>query len=747
MLLLVMVANPMQAQNSNIKKADAFYESMEYSKAIEFYKKALKKSKKNSDATANIADCYRRTSNYSKAAYWYEKAIKLDEDNAALKYYYGEALMSNKEYDKAQWSFQEYARLEPNDSRATRYLEWCQNIDLYLQDSSKYNLEVADFNSPESDFGPSFYNQGVVFASARPTSSIDRQDGWTGESYLDLFIAEQMGSNWADAKEIPGKSKSKFHEGPACFSQDDTKMYFTRNVVGKGTKGKIAILKIFESRLRNNEWIDPQELSFNSKNNTFSVGHPTISQDDKTLYFTSDMQGGYGGKDIYIVEKRNGSWGKPTNLGPTINTEGDEMFPFIHEDGTLYFASNGHGGFGGLDLYASQNHDDDWSKSENMGYPINSPQDDFGLILTEDKQKGFLATNRKGGKGNDDIYIVSIAEDKALELINQPVASIEKATPGKVSYATTSNTKSSSTSMPMNSSSLSFYDDVTVTSVKTADGEEDKFFLVGILLDYNTKAKIPYAKVFLEEIDEVGQQYIAEDQTDRIGNFYFELKPNKSYVVYKQNEDGIIDDIREFNTKGREESQILHAILEANRPINLRIEAQNRYNELHGEPAISPDKGFAGKDFLPEAAPKTGKDFSQPEELEEEPAPKTAPKLIPERPIDNTNPTYIETEEVIESTTTYSETINYKVQIGSFQKSLYNSHPFLRNVQGEYSTEKSPSGLNRYLVGSYDNLSQAASYQEYLKDQGYRDAVIVIYVNGIRLEKGIDQIDEKYKIW
>jgi len=741
-----MVVTPtIEAQNSNIKKADAFYESMEYSKAIEFYKKELKKSKKDSDATAKIADCYRRTSNYSKAAYWYEKAIKLDENNAALKYHYGEALMSNKEYDKAQWSFQEYARLEPNDSRATRYLEWCQNIDLYLQDSSKYALEVADFNSPESDFGPSFYNQGLVFASARPTSSIDRQDGWTGESYLDLFIAEQMGSNWAAAREVPGKSKSKFHEGPACFSQDDTKMYFTRNVIGKGEKGKIAILKIFESRLRNDEWIDPQELSFNSKNNTFSVGHPTISQDDKTLYFTSDMKGGYGGKDIYVVEKRNGSWGTPTNLGPTINTEGDEMFPFIHEDGTLYFASNGHGGFGGLDLYASQYHDDDWSKSENMGYPINSPQDDFGLILTEDKQKGFLATNRKGGKGNDDIYIVSIAEDKALELINQPVASIEKATSGKVSYATTSNTKNTSSPISRSSSSLSFYDDVTVTSVKTADGEEDKFFLVGILLDYNTKAKIPYAKIFLEEIDEVAQEYIAEDQTDRIGNFYFELKPNKSYVVYKQNDDGIIDDIREFNTKGRDESQILHAILEAKRPVELRIEAQNRYNELHGEPAISnPKQGFAAKEFLPQAAPKTGSDFSKPEEVPSTP-PVTKPLI--EREIDNTNPTYIGTDDVIESATTYTEKINYRVQIGSFQKRLYNSHPFLREVQGEYTTEKSPSGLNRYLVGSYGNLSQAVNYQEYLKDQGYTDAVIVIYVNGVRLEKGIDQVDDKYKIW
>ncbi len=745
MLLLVFCANALQAQNGNLKKANTFYEAMEYSKAIEFYKKALKKSKKNKDATAKIADCYRLTSNYAKAAYWYEKATKLDEDNAELKYYYGQALMSNKEYEKAQWAFQEYAHLNPSDSRAIRYLEWCQNIDQYLVDSSEYIIEVAKFNSKESDFGPSFYNEGIAFASARPTSSIDRQDGWTGESYLDIFTAANTSGEWSMAEEIVGKSKSKFHEGPACFSQNFTKMYFTRNVMGKGKSGKIALLKIFESRLRNNEWVDPQELSFNSKNNEFSVGHPSISQDDKTLYFTSDMAGGYGGKDLYMVKKRNGSWGTPQNLGPEINTEGDEMFPFIHPDGTLYFASNGHGGFGGLDVFASSKDGKIWSKTENLGYPINSAQDDFGLILSENKQEGFIASNRQGGNGSDDIYLVAITENKASELINPVLASAAPTTSKstKATYTPTASKATKTRPSSISAPSLSFYDNVTVTSVATKEGEDDLFYLVGILLDYKTKEKIPYKQVVLEELYEEGEEYVAYDKTDKIGNFYFELEPNKSYIVFFENEDGLVGDIREFNTKGKTESQIFHAILETNKPQELVFDAQDRYNELHGEPPVNRENEGGGVvDFEFKKSDITG-GF---EEMPSPPKKKVVPVPEPKKPLnDRTFDEPVQPKYVDVSTTNTVPQVTFKVQIGSFKRNLYPSHSFFKNVDGKYETEISPAGNNRYLVGNYTDFNNASAYQKYLKTQGYTDAIIVVYVNGRRDARGINQIPIEWK--
>lgn len=398
---------------AQLKKANDLYDQFAYTEAIELYTDFLKKEKKHPEATAKIADCYRLTSNPRKAAYWYRKAVRYNPDEHLLKFYYAQALMSSKRYEEAAEWFQKYTELVGYDSRGWYFLESCKNIDELMKDSSMYIVKKIRFNSKESDFGPAFLNNGLVFASGRENKVIDRKSKWTGESYISMFYTAKDGYKWKDPVELAGKDKTPFHEGPACFTRDGRKMYFTRNVAkSTGRKAGTVNLKIFEATWNGSKWTNEQALNFNSDH--YSSGHPAVSSDGRRLYFTSDKPGGFGGKDLYVSERIGAKWGKPVNLGKSVNTEGDEMFPSILDDGTLYFASDGLGGFGGLDIFAAIDPYDfgDWQIS-NAGYPINGPRDDFGLILTVNKREGYFASNRGG---NDDIYQLSVTETKAAEL-------------------------------------------------------------------------------------------------------------------------------------------------------------------------------------------------------------------------------------------------------------------------------------------------------------------------------------------
>ncbi len=403
------------AQGHQLKMANKLYEQFDYQRAIEVYKGILKKDKKNAEASEKLAHCYRLTSNTRRAESAYKKAIRYNKNKNILKFYYAQALMSNKKYEDALDMFKTYTDLSPKDSRGWRFLESCENISEYLKDSSMYKISKMAINSSQSDFSPTFYKDGLVFTSARTNAGTNRKSRskWTGEAYTSMyFTSPQSGNNWSKAVSLEGKQTNPYHEGPAVFNKKGNVMFFTRNV-SKGKKSSFVNLRLFETRLLRGEWQDERELPFNS--DSYSVGHPALSADGYTIYFASDMPGGYGGKDIYESTLVNGLWTRPRNLGKNVNTEGDEMFPFMHDDGSLYYASDGLGGFGGLDIFSAQRTGNSWTVT-NVGYPINSAKDDFGLILTPDKQTGYLASNRKGSRG-DDIYMLYIKEEKAAEMV------------------------------------------------------------------------------------------------------------------------------------------------------------------------------------------------------------------------------------------------------------------------------------------------------------------------------------------
>ncbi len=274
-------------------------------------------------------------------------------------------------------------------------------------ESANFVIESLPINSKNSDYAPSFYKGELVFASSRNTKSMSLilQES-TNEPFLDLYTTSKNIANRGVSK-LKGAVNTKFHESSATFSPDGKTVYFTRNNYSKrkfkrNAKGCV-LLKIYKADYNNGKWKNVEELPFNS--DEYSTAHPALSPDGKFLYFASDMPGSYGKSDIYVVAiHEDGSYGTPKNLGGLINSAGRETFPYVSDKGTLFFTSDGHVGFGGLDIFMVLPHEDtDWAVY-NMGAPINSPQDDFTFIINEENKMGYFASNRAGGKGGDDIY-------------------------------------------------------------------------------------------------------------------------------------------------------------------------------------------------------------------------------------------------------------------------------------------------------------------------------------------------------
>ncbi|MEO1412387.1 MAG: OmpA family protein [Bacteroidota bacterium] len=267
----------------------------------------------------------------------------------------------------------------------------------------------ATVNTENLDYSPAFYEDGIVFISTKISSKRYRvTDKRIGKNIMSIFRSQRSESGTLMAPEpFSEELLSTVHEGPMTFDRTADNIFFTRNNIKNGKKKKasdgIVKLKIYAARKVNDTWSEIEDLSFND--NESNTAHPAISVDGSVLYFASDRPGGMGGMDIWMVQRRGDDWGTPTNLGPMINTDGDETFPFIHADGTLYFASNGQAGLGGLDLFFSiPGQNGAWNKPESMGKPFNTDKDDFGFIVDRDKKNGYFSSNRDGGLGEDDIY-------------------------------------------------------------------------------------------------------------------------------------------------------------------------------------------------------------------------------------------------------------------------------------------------------------------------------------------------------
>lgn len=415
-LLFFSISSFAQNAKTLMKKADAFYDAQAYELAIPVYRDVLL-SDNSLTAKTKLADCYRLTNDYDKAEYWYQQLVSIVPNQPQYKLYYAQMLQSNEKYTEAYKWFMEYGKF---DVWGEKLASGCQNVETFKQTDSKYEVLLLPVNSEGSDFGPVYFQNGIIFCSnGNNSNEKDR-------TYMDLYYSDaKLGNSFSPPQKISGSVNSRLNDGPASYSSLTKELFFSRNAT-IGEDGKIqnddeaaANLSLFTVKYNNGKWEGIQPFMHNSP--TYSIAHAAISPDGKMLYFASNMPGGFGGTDLYVCLRMNSIWSKPVNLGKTVNTPGNEAFPYIHSDGLLYFASNGHAGLGGLDIFTSQNKDGIWTQPKNLGAPFNSSRDDFSIAMNTPKSKGYFASNRTGGFGSDDIYSFSlIGSEKRVKAVEQP---------------------------------------------------------------------------------------------------------------------------------------------------------------------------------------------------------------------------------------------------------------------------------------------------------------------------------------
>ena len=402
-----------------LQRADNYFDKMWYADAAKLYEEALTKGKESYsfEVVRKAADAHYFNTNMEKALHWYDFLYENYKDDMSADniFRYAHSLKGTGKYGRSKRLMRLYGKKTKNEGGtksdyANSRISNEVVLDNILKTEHPMEIKNLAINSEYSEFSPMFLDTDkVVFASAKDSSFFNtRKYKWNDQPYLDLYVAKinEESQDLKHAIKFSKKINTKYHEASVTFSPDNTTLYFTRNNYGKKLKrdkNGVNHLKIYRSTKVNGEWTEAVELPFNSDN--YSTGHPALSPDGKKLYFVSDMPGSIGMSDIFVVDVfEDGTFSKPMNLGPNVNTEKREMFPFI-SDKKLYFSSDGHTGIGGLDIFeTAYNEVDGFQQATNLGKPINSKLDDFSYIVNEETQQGFFASNRSGGKGDDDIY-------------------------------------------------------------------------------------------------------------------------------------------------------------------------------------------------------------------------------------------------------------------------------------------------------------------------------------------------------
>ncbi len=411
-VLLSAVSFQIQAQEGALNKAEKDYDRYAYVDAINTYEKVADKGYKDEKMFQKLGDAYYFQAEMTPALKWYDQLFTLyPNQQPEYIYRYSQTLKAAKNYDKANQMLDLFNQKVGNDKRGVLYKDNKNYLEEIKNNSGRFQVVDAGINSPFSDYGTAFLDNKLVFASARDTGGVSKKVfKWTNKSFTNLYWAELKTEGEIGAPERFDRTiNSKFNESTPVFTQDGKTMYFTRNNFLEGKRGrdtnKNTLLKLYKATVNaDGVWGDVLELPFNS--NDYSVAHPTLSVDEKLLYFASDMPGTLGQSDLFRVTiNSDGTFGAPENLGSEINTEGRETFPFISNDNELYFASDGRPGLGGLDVFAAQIEvDNSFYNIQNVGAPLNSNQDDFAFYINSKSRNGFFTSNREGGKGSDDIY-------------------------------------------------------------------------------------------------------------------------------------------------------------------------------------------------------------------------------------------------------------------------------------------------------------------------------------------------------
>ena len=421
LIALIVTCFNVTAQEKSNKEIKGDKSSFNYSfdKAIKSYTRDKHLSV---EGQRMLAESYHKVDSNALSEKVYFTMINADKEIVPEDYYnYAMVLKMNGKYDESNKWMDKFVVLKPEDLRVKDYVANSSKLAKLQKDNGEFQIKHQSINTDALDFGTSYYKNKVVFASTRTHFKfLVRKYNWTKEPFWNMFIADVDNSQLKNPEIFNKSMNGNLHDGPACFSNDGNFMAFTRNNYHDKSKDRVVELQIWFSNFKDGKWSKP--IPFVHNNTAYSVGHPCLTSDGKTMYFTSDMPGGYGGTDIYKTTKDGtGEWGIPVNLGDKINTEGDEMFPFLEDkSGTFFFSSNGRFGLGGLDIFISTMNGSEFSQPYNAGSPLNTQYDDFAAIVDGKMDKGYFSTNRIGGSGGDDIYSLKIGDPVVLFSVITP---------------------------------------------------------------------------------------------------------------------------------------------------------------------------------------------------------------------------------------------------------------------------------------------------------------------------------------
>lgn len=424
-LFLIICILKINAQEAKIEKSEKLFNGFAYHETIN---KLENIDEKDIDTNRKLAESHYKIGEYDLAEQYFAEVVSNENKTAEDVYNYAEVLKINKKYSEANMQMKQFAQIKPDDSRAQRFLQNTDYQDELMNDIGQIELYHLEMNSRQQDFGVAYYKEQLIFTSSRTKNKIiQREWNWNKLPFLDLYTT-QLNDNKEFSKIKPFVStfNKKLHEGPASFNREGTFMAYTRNNYEGESEDHRIKLKIFFAQNETGQWSMGEPFPYNSDN--YSIGHPALSADGKTMYFASDMPGGMGGVDIYVSQKsESGSWSQPVNLGADVNTEGNEMFPFVHENGLLFYSSNGLPGLGGMDIFVVTMFDEAKAgKPRNIGVPANSSFDDFAFVVNNSQTEGFLSSNRSGGKGNDDIYRFDLLKPFTPDKLIEGVAKTDK---------------------------------------------------------------------------------------------------------------------------------------------------------------------------------------------------------------------------------------------------------------------------------------------------------------------------------
>ena len=418
------------AQDQDLARAKRFFDKTYYAEAITLYEK-LAEEKPSQEVIKNLADSYYYTNDLIKAQRYYRLLVKNYNNDLNKDYYfrYAQALKATNSYDDANAVLREYYSKSGKTEDVTNFENEIKTLENVSAIGKRFEIKNLAINTPNSEFGAVKYKDNLVFAGVKLKPGIfDKKFKWDNETYLNIVKVplQSINSSDADISYFADELKTGMHESNAVFTKDGKTIYFTRNNSKNGKKKKndqkISNLQIFKAELVDGKWKNIVSLPFNSPN--YSVEHPALSPDEKVLYFASDMPGSLGSFDIYSVNVNKGAFDTPRNLGPEVNTDKREQFPFVSADNKLYFSSDGHLGYGSLDVFVSEIKGNEHTKAVNIGLPLNSNLDDFAFNIDSDTKEGYFASNREGGKGNDDIYSFKETKDLIVEDCKQFIAGI-----------------------------------------------------------------------------------------------------------------------------------------------------------------------------------------------------------------------------------------------------------------------------------------------------------------------------------